>query len=54
MDKESYLYMRARRAQKTACVEGKKNWDINYVVKIIDEWEKMQKLFKGVKNENIK
>ncbi len=45
MDRESYLYMRARRAQKTACVEGKKNWDINYLVKIIDEWEKMQKLF---------
>lgn len=49
MDKESYLYMRARRAQKTACVEGKKNWDINYVVKIIEEWGKMQGLFKGVK-----
>ena len=52
MDRESYLYMRARRAQKTACVEGKKNWDINYLVKIIDEWEKMQKLFnvKPLKN----
>ena len=49
MDRESYLYMRARRSQKTACVEGKKNWDINYVVKIIEEWEKMQGLFKGVK-----
>lgn len=45
MDKESYLYMRARRAQKTVCVEGKKKWDINYVIKIIKEWEEMQRLF---------
>ena len=54
MDRESYLYMRARNAQKTACVDGKKTWDINYVVKFIDEWEKMQRLFKEGKNENIK
>lgn len=49
MDKESYLYMRARRLQKTACVEGKKNWDINYLIKIIKEWEEMQRLFKRSK-----
>ena len=49
MDRESYLYMRARRAQKTACVDGKKSFDINYIVKFIDEWEKMQKLFNGGK-----
>lgn len=54
MDRESYLYMRARRAQKTVRVEGKKNWDINYIVKFIYEWEKMQRLFNGGKNENIK
>lgn len=54
MDRESYLYMRARRAQKTACVDGKKRFDINYIVKFIDEWEKTQRLFKEGKNENIK
>ena len=54
MDRESYLYMRARIAQKTACAEGKKKWDINYIVKFIEEWEKTQRLFKEGKNENIK
>ena len=49
MDRESYLYMRARIAQKTACMEGKKKWDINYIVIFIDEWEKMQRLFKESK-----
>lgn len=49
MDRESYLYMRARIAQKAACADRKKSWDINYIVKFIDEWEKMQKLFNGGK-----
>lgn len=49
MDKDNYLYMRARHAQRTACKDGKKNWDIFYIKKIIEEWEQMQLLFKGVK-----
>lgn len=49
MDKDNYLYMRARRAQKTACVDGKKNWDIFYIKKVIEEWEQIQVLFGVVK-----
>lgn len=51
MDRESYLYMRARNVQKTACADVKKKWDINYILKFIDEWEKMQRLFKEGNNE---
>lgn len=51
MDKESKLYQRGRRLQRILYGENGKNWDIYYIIKIIEEWEKMQDLFRGDKNE---
>lgn len=50
MDKESKLYQRGRCVQKILCGEIGKNWDIYYIIKIIEEWEKMQELFRGGKS----
>ena len=49
MDKESKLYQRGRHLQRILYGEIGKNWDIYYIIKIIEEWEKMQDLFRGDK-----
>lgn len=49
MNKESQLYTRARQAQRNLYAESGKNWDIFYIAKLIEEWEEMQRLFRGGK-----